>query len=631
VNALLQRLATNEIFEVLSDGERAQVAALFESTSLPAGSFIYHGGEHRHRLYFVQEGRIEVLGGEGLQDKVVLAYREGNYFGEACLLDESAHSTSARVVEDSRLWFLERERFLAFLEQNPHAGARMLARAGRVVFRRLMAGLSSGGQEGVASVYQTGETREEHDLIGTLHLPENAYYGAQSMRALENYDISGIRISHFPNFIRALAMVKKAAAQANMRLEMLEPEIGEAICRACDDILNGHLHNQFVVDMIQGGAGTSTNMNANEVIANRALEILGQPKGSYSVVHPNDHVNLSQSTNDVYPTAFRLAILLSYPQLLEAMDDLVVALKHKARDFEWVIKMGRTQLQDAVPMTLGQEFLSWAHAVEEDMDRVRETARQFLETNLGGTAIGTGICADPAYPQEALRALRRVTGMDFRLCPDMIEASSDTSSLQAFSGILRRVAVKLSKICNDLRLLSSGPRCGFGEINLPPRAAGSSIMPGKVNPVIPEVVNQVAYQVVGNDLTVTMAAENGQLQLNVMEPVIVFNLFQSIDMLTRAYSTLRRFCIEGITANEEHCRDMVLNSIGLVTALLPHIGYTRATQVAKEALKSGTPVAELVRGHGWLTDAQISNILDPQNMIRHGQPAGQPVLAGPTA
>ncbi len=613
--SLRERLQRNELFEVLDEAELADIEALFEEMEVHPGDYVYHEGDHRNRLFFVRRGRIQVLGNVGEDGKVMLHYRAGNYFGEACLLDDNPHATAGQAQSHCSLWVLTRKRFLDFLSQHPQAGARVLGRASRVVFRRMNAGNISRPGEGLASIYISGDTREETDLLGPIQIPENAYYGVQTMRAVENYDISGIRISHFPNFIKALAMVKKAAAQANHKLGMLSEELANAISQACDDILNGHLHNQFVVDMVQGGAGTSTNMNANEVIANRALEILGEPKGNYERVNPNDHVNMSQSTNDAYPTAFRLAILLSYPSLMESMDDLVLALKDKARQFELVIKMGRTQLQDAVPMTLGQEFNSWAHTIEEDMDRVREAARHFLETNMGGTAIGTGICADPAYPREALRALRRVTSMDFRVSPDMIEASSDTGSLQVFSGVLRRIAVKISKICNDLRLLSSGPRCGFGEINLPPRAPGSSIMPGKVNPVIPEVVNQVAYQVIGNDLTVTMAAENGQLQLNVMEPVIVFNIFQSIDMLTRAFNTLRRLCIEGITANEEHCREMVMHSIGLVTAMMPYIGYKKSSQVAKEALETGKPVADLVREKGWATEEQIREILDPQNMI----------------
>jgi aspartate ammonia-lyase len=356
-------------------------------------------------------------------------------------------------------------------------------------------------------------------------------------------------------------------------------------------------------------------MNANEVIANRALEILGEEMGTYGRLHPNDHVNLSQSTNDAYPTAIHLAMLLSVQPLVTEMEELVDALREKARAFTRVIKMGRTQLQDAVPMTLGQEFAAWAQSVEEDIDRLKENTRLFLEINLGGTAIGTGICADPAYPREAVKALRRVSGFEFTLAKDLVEASSDTGSLLIFSGILRRIAVKISKVCNDLRLLSSGPRCGFGEINLPARQPGSSIMPGKVNPVIPEVVNQVAFQVIGQDLTVTMAAEAGQLELNVMEPVIVFNLFQSMGMLERGFRTLRRFCVEGITANEERCRSLVDNSIGVVTALLPWIGYSAATQVARRALETGIPVREIVLEMDLLSPAELEDILQPERMV----------------
>ncbi|HEU0306694.1 MAG TPA: aspartate ammonia-lyase [Lysobacter sp.] len=456
----------------------------------------------------------------------------------------------------------------------------------------------------------------EHDLLGDLAVPADAYYGVQTARAQDTFHITEIPLSHFPNLIHALAMVKKAAARANCQLGHLPEPLEQAICAACDEIIAGRWHEQFVVDMIQGGAGTSTNMNANEVIANRALELLGQAKGEYDHLHPNNHVNLSQSTNDVYPTAVRLGILLSVGELTEAMGKLVAALRAKGEEFRGVIKMGRTQLQDAVPMTLGQEFTAYATTVGEDIDRVDETVRLFREVNMGATAIGTGINTDPDYARLVVDELSTISGHPMVLAVDLIEATSDCGAFVMFSGVLRRVAVKISKICNDLRLLSSGPRAGFGEINLPPMQPGSSIMPGKVNPVIPEVVNQVAYQVIGNDLTVTFAAEAGQLQLNAFEPVITFNILQSVRIMTRAMTVLTERCVSGITANEAHCRGLVTHSIGIVTALNPFIGYQNATRIAQQALATGRGVTELVLEEGLLTADELNDILTPENMTR---------------
>lgn len=458
--------------------------------------------------------------------------------------------------------------------------------------------------------------RLEHDLLGDRPIPVDAYYGIQTLRAQENFRITDIHLSHFPNFIKALAMVKKAAVRANRKLGYLDPKIADAISRACDEVIAGQLHDQFIVDMIQGGAGTSTNMNANEVIANRALELLGHAKGEYQYVHPNNHVNLSQSTNDAYPTAIRLAILLSYGELTQAMDNLCYELKQKAIEFSSVIKMGRTQLQDAVPMTLGQEFDGFYATIKEDITRIRQLVELFKEINIGATAIGTGINTDPDYASLAVVELSKISGLDLILATNLVEATSDMGAFVTFSGVLKRIAVKISKICNDLRLLSSGPRAGLNEINLPPMQPGSSIMPGKVNPVIPEVVNQVAFQVIGNDLTVTLAAEAGQLQLNVMEPLIAFNVLQSMRMMMRAMEVLAERCIQGITANEQHCREMVINSIGIITALNPYIGYENSTRVAKQALETGRGVAELVLEEGLLSEAELEDILKPEHMTR---------------
>ena len=457
-------------------------------------------------------------------------------------------------------------------------------------------------------------TRREHDLLGDRDVPADAYYGVQTLRAQENFHITGVQLQHFPRMIEALAQVKRAAARANHRLGALDDERFAAIDRACEEIVGGALHEHFVVDMIQGGAGTSTNMNANEVIANRALEILGHEKGQYDRLHPNNHVNLGQSTNDVYPTAIRLTIMLSFPALAEAMDHLISTLRAKGEEFSSVLKMGRTQLQDAVPMTVGQEFHAWATTIEEDVQRLTRTATLFQEINLGATAIGTGITSDPRYAAMATAELAELTGVPFVVSADLVEATSDTGAFVTFSGILKRIAVKISKICNDLRLLSSGPRAGLHEIKLPSVQPGSSIMPGKVNPVIPEVVNQVAYEVIGNDLSVTFAAEGGQLQLNVFEPVIAFNILESTQIMTRAMNTLADRCVAGITLNEEVLEDYLHRSIGVVTALVPVIGYAAATEVAEEALATGRPVRDLVLERGLLDEARLAGLLSPASM-----------------
>ncbi len=462
----------------------------------------------------------------------------------------------------------------------------------------------------------SGKTRREHDLLGESEIPVEFYFGVQTMRAIENFHISRVRLNFFPEFIRALADVKQGAAMANRDLGLLDPKIADAIIAACGELREGKLHEHFVVDMVQGGAGTSTNMNANEVIANRALEILGHEKGQYEYCHPNNHVNLSQSTNDAYPTATRIALVRSIEKLIAALRELIAAFHAKGSEFSHVIKMGRTQLQDAVPMTLGQEFEAYAATLTEEIARLESNMTLFYEINMGATAIGTGINADPDYAALCTKHLREVTGLPLVEATNMIEATSDTGAYIMNSSAQKRLAMKLSKICNDLRLLSSGPRCGLNEINLPPRQPGSSIMPGKVNPVIPEVVNQVAFRVAGNDLTVTMAAEAGQLELNVMEPIIIHSLFESIEMLINAMNTLREKCIVGITANEEVCRRMVYNSIGLVTALNPYLGYETSTMLAKEALQTGKGIYDLVLEHNLMSEEELHKVLRPENMVQ---------------
>ncbi|MEU5688981.1 aspartate ammonia-lyase [Streptomyces venezuelae] len=456
--------------------------------------------------------------------------------------------------------------------------------------------------------------RREHDLLGDRDVPADAYWGIHSLRATENFPITGIPISVYPQLIDALAAVKEAAARANEELGLLPKVKADAIAAACREIRAGRLHDQFVVDVIQGGAGTSTNMNANEVVANRALELLGHPKGAYEHLHPNEDVNLSQSTNDVYPTAVKVATVSAVHGLLRAMSVVQDAFAAKALEFRDVLKMGRTQLQDAVPMTLGQEFSAYAVMIDEDRARLAEAVELIHEINLGATAIGTGLNAPAGYAETARRHLAEITGMPLVTAANLVEATQDCGAFVHLSGVLKRIAVKLSKSCNDLRLLSSGPRAGLNEINLPPVQAGSSIMPGKVNPVIPEVVNQVAFEVIGNDVTITMAAEAGQLQLNAFEPVILHSLAKSITSLRAACLTLAERCVTGITANTEVLRASVETSIGLVTALNPHIGYTAATEIAQEALSTGRGVAELVLEKGLLPAERLAELLTPERV-----------------
>ncbi|MFK7048706.1 Aspartate ammonia-lyase [Flavobacterium columnare] len=457
--------------------------------------------------------------------------------------------------------------------------------------------------------------RIENDLLGDLQVPVNAYYGVQTQRAIENFNISGVRLYQFPEFIKGLAYVKWAAAETNFELGLLEETIKNAIVQASKEVIEGRFDSEFPVDMVQGGAGTSTNMNINEVLANRALEIMGYEKGQYQFCSPNDHVNLSQSTNDAYPTAIKVGAIRSNMNLISHLKELITSFRKKGEEFKHVLKMGRTQLQDAVPMTLGQEFEAFAATLEEEIERLTQNSNLFLEINMGATAIGTGLNAPIGYAQLCAQKLAKITDLAIVSAPNLIEATPDTGSYVIYSSALKRMAIKMSKICNDLRLLSSGPRCGLNEINLPPMQPGSSIMPGKVNPVIPEVMNQVCFRVIGNDLTVTMAAEAGQLQLNVMEPVLIYAILESMQLMSQAMDTLREKCIEGITANEEHCREMVLHSIGIVTALNPYIGYKNSTKIAKEALETGKSVYNLVLEHNILSKEQLDDILNPENML----------------
>ena len=457
--------------------------------------------------------------------------------------------------------------------------------------------------------------RVESDLLGELKVPADALYGVQTQRGINNYHISRKTMSMYPDFIKAIAYVKLAAVETNHTLGVINDEISGAIAQACRELIDGKWHENFPIDMMQGGAGTSVNMNANEVIANRALEIMGHEKGEYQYCYPNDHCNCGQSTNDVYPTTIRLALIRMNKSLIAALTGLISALRYKGDEFKDVIKMGRTQLQDAVPMTSGQEFNAYANNLEEEILNLERNVKLLHEINMGGTAIGTGLNAVPGFAKLCAANLAKLTGEAFVSATDLVEATPDTGAYVSYSSALKRLAVKLSKICNDLRLMASGPRCGLNEINLPPKAPGSSIMPGKVNPVIPEVVNQVCFKVIGNDTTVSFAAEAGQLQLNVMEPVITESLFESLIWLKNAIETLTEECVLGITVNKERCLEMVKNSIGIVTALNPYIGYKTSTKVAKEALETNRSVYDIVLEKGLMTQEKLDEALDPSKML----------------
>lgn len=463
----------------------------------------------------------------------------------------------------------------------------------------------------------TKATRTEEDLLGAREVPLEAYWGIHTLRAMENFQISGSVVGDEEAFVRGMVQVKKASALANSDLGALDPEVSGAIVWACDQVLVAErCLDQFPVDQFQGGAGTSVNMNTNEVIANLALEYLGYAKGRYDIINPNDHVNKSQSTNDAYPTGFRLGLFTLVGSLIEELERLIAAMRAKGAELVHVLKMGRTQLQDAVPMSLGQEFEAFAVLLEEEVSRLHNNAALLLEVNLGATAIGTGLNTPPDYQRTVVGRLREITGLDIRGAHDLLEATSDTGAYVSMHAAIKRLAVKLSKICNDLRLLSSGPRAGLGEIRLPERQAGSSIMPAKVNPVIPEVVNQVCFKVMGNDVALTFAAEAGQLQLNVMEPVIAQAIFESINLLTRGMSTLRELCVVGIEANEEVCRRNVLDSIGIVTYLNPVIGHHNGDLVGRECARSGRSVREVVLEMGLLEESVLDEILSPENLLR---------------
>jgi aspartate ammonia-lyase len=611
---LTDRLARTRFLEGISASAAQHLASLLALATYEADQLLFDVGDPRRFLAILSSGSVVIeKSAEGSTVRLV-TLGAGDAVGEGILLDDSLHGTSARAIQRSEAWVLTREAVDALLRDEPTLYAFLVSRAARAISQRLAAADATLVGRGRTMGFTGSRTRKEKDLLGPREIPDEALYGVQTLRALENFPITGIPLREFPALVDALAAVKAAAALANADLGLLDRKIADLIVRAAQEIRTGRHHEHFLVDVIQGGAGTSTNMNANEVIANRALELMGKERGEYQFVHPNNHVNLSQSTNDVYPTAVKLALHRAIEELRTAMSELAASFLHKGEEFSPYIKMGRTQLQDAVPMTLGQEFTAFGHTMLEDVERLGEAQALIREMNMGATAIGTGINSPPGYADAVRKHLSQITGLELITAPDLVEATADTGAFVQLSGVLKRCAVKLSKICNDLRLLSSGPRAGFGEINLPPMQPGSSIMPGKVNPVIPEVVNQVCFDVIGGDVTVTLAAEAGQLQLNVFEPVIAYRLLRSIETLKNACTVLREKCVEGITANPDRMRRFVEQSIGIVTALVPVIGYDNAADVAKRALASGQGVYDLVLELGLLTREQLDRILDPEAM-----------------
>ena len=618
-SAIREQLRTLSFLDGLTDTALHQLSRLVQPMQFECDALLFTEGSERQRLALVVNGAVAIekqLNGRPIRLATLGA---GEAVGEGLLLDDSTHGTTARALTDTSALVLTREQVAEMIRETPTLYAALVGRAAKAISQRLSAVDATMIGRGRALGFGGRHVRTEHDLLGDREVPDEALYGVQTLRAMENFPITGVPLREFPSLIEALAAVKEAAALANADLGLLPRETADVIARAAREIRAGRHHEHFIVDMIQGGAGTSTNMNANEVIANRALELSGRPRGEYATIHPNTHVNLSQSTNDVYPTALKLALHTVIEGLSGSMSRLAAAFLAKGDEFASLLKMGRTQLQDAVPMTLGQEFTAFGHTILEDVQRLGEAQALIREINMGATAIGTGITAPPGYAEAVRAHLARITGVSLITAPDLVEATADTGAFVQLSGVLKRCAVKLSKICNDLRLLSSGPRAGLGEIDLPAMQPGSSIMPGKVNPVIPEVVNQVCFDVMGGDLTVTIAAEAGQLQLNVFEPVIAFRLLAGIHSLTQACVVLRERCVEGITANADRMRRLVEDSIGIVTALVPILGYPTATEIAREALESGRGVYELVMQRGLMTRAELDRALNPDAMTVPGR------------
>jgi aspartate ammonia-lyase len=596
----------------IKEEELSAVVDRGEAVSYQAGDYLFHESTPRLWLGLVIEGEIDLVRGQYGQSVLLSVAQPGAILSEGVMLDDTPHGTSAVTRQGASVWQISRAQLEAVRKESPEVFYRLVGQIARRLSERLKAASERTAKESGAPILTS--VRLEHDSLGERDVPNYAYYGVQTLRATENFRFSGIRLSHYEHFVRALAYVKKAAAQANAELGALDQKVAEAIVKACDEVLAGKLHDQFVVDMIQGGAGTSTNMNANEVIANRALELLGHAKGEYQFCHPNDHVNCSQSTNDAYPTAIKVGVWLTLRDTLSGLRDLKAALESKAADFADVLKMGRTENQDAVPMTLGQEFSAYAVMICDGIRHLEHAGNELLETNMGATAIGTGLNSPAGYAPLCTKKLAEVSGVPVRLAENLVEATQDSGEFALMSSAMKTAAVQLSKICNDLRWLSSGPRCGLYEIRLPAMQPGSSIMPGKVNPVVPEVVSQICYQIIGNDVTVSMASEASELELNMAEPIIAFNLFFGLTLLRNAAIALASRCIAGIEPNRERCREYVQNSIGLVTALNPVLGYEKSAAIAKEALKTGGSVYDLVISKGWLTKDKLDELLKPENM-----------------
>jgi aspartate ammonia-lyase len=584
-----------------------------EQRTYAAEEWLFHESTPRRWGGIILDGEVEIVRGLHGSTRHYAVLGAGQMISEDAFLGDVPHSSGAFTRLGATVWQITTDQIDAFRTAKPELFYRIVARVASGISERLRV-VSQSLALVESPVYLKGAVRLEHDSLGEREIPEQAYYGVQTLRAMENFPISGVYVKNFEHMIEALAFVKKAAALANHELGVLEADKMKAICDACDELLTGKLHEHFTVDMFQGGAGTSTNMNANEVIANRGLEILGHKKGEYDYLHPNDHVNCSQSTNDAYPTSIKLAVLLSLKDLLAAMSELKEALEAKAEEFGDVLKMGRTENQDAVPMTLGQEFSAYAVMIESAMAALERAGDEFHDINMGATAIGTGINSPPGYADIVTQKLTEISGFALRRARNLVEATQNAGSFAQMSATMKRAAVQISKICNDLRWMSSGPRCGLNEINLPPMQPGSSIMPGKVNPVIPELVNQICYQIIGYDAVVSMAAEASELELCMAEPIIAYDLLHGMLILKNACVTLTSRCIIGIEANRDVCRQYVENSIGLVTALVPVLGYERSATIAKEALKTGGSVLDLVLEKGWMTKEDLDDMLSPENM-----------------
>lgn len=613
-NEIASYIKKVEVFNGISNDDLELVANYIFEKNYTVGEYLFLEKSDRKNLFMIVDGEVEVYKLNHFEDRHVLrTIRKNEILGEGALLETYPHNTSAVATKECQILILDITNFSALMNQKPSLAAKIISNIAKIISRRIRR--TTDKSVGIAAQYMSGSSRQEHDLLGYKDVPNEVYYGIQTLRAVENFSISGQTLNHHPLLIKALAQVKLAAARANHHAGHLDDKMTDAIVAACNEIIGGRYHLNFVVDMFQGGAGTSTNMNANEVIANIALEILGHSRGEYKYCHPNEHVNLSQSTNDAYPTSLKVALVYANKELVAVLEDLIASFRNKAKEFAHIIKMGRTQLQDAVPMTLGQEFEAYAVTLSEEVLRLNENANLFLEVNMGGTAIGTGLNADPKYRECVVPFLAKATGIPFVRASNLVEATQDTGAFVIYASAVKRLATKLSKICNDLRLLSSGPRAGLKEINLPAMQPGSSIMPGKVNPVIPEVVNQIAFNVIGKELTITIASEAGQLELNVMEPVIAQSLFEMNTMLKNGMKTLKYRCIDGITANEDICRKMVENSIGIITALNPILGYETCSELARIATETNASVYELVLSRKLMSKEELEKALSPANMI----------------